>query len=237
MIIKADKVIEQERASKYLLPLNLQHFAGDDGGADDDQSTDDKQDDQGKDDDKKDDIDPGKDADKKASKTFSQEEVNAIAAKEAKKAMDKILKQIGVKDANSAKDALDKYNKMQEDQKTDTQKVIDKAKSLEDQNGTYTKENETLKAELSALKADVNPEFLSDVVVLAKTLVSDDIDMDAAIKTIITKYPNFKRETGKDVDAKSKPKFTTGDHKDDGKDNASEVWSNAFNWGQKTQQK
>lgn len=234
-MIRAEKL---ESVKKEYLPLNLQFHASDDGGADDDQGADDKQDNQGNDDDKKDDTDPDKkDADKKATKTFSQEEVNAIAAKEAKKAMDKVLKQIGMKDATSAKEALDKYNQLQEDQKTDAQKAIDKAKALETDNGTVTKENETLKAELSALKADVNPEFLSDVVVLAKTLVTDEVDMDAAIKLVIVKYPNFKREVKKDTDIKPKPKFSTGDHKDDGKDTNADAWKNAFNWGRTTEQK
>jgi hypothetical protein len=42
-------------------------------------------------------------------KTFTQDEVNSIAAKEAKKAQEKFRKQLGFDDFKNAKDGFSKY--------------------------------------------------------------------------------------------------------------------------------
>jgi DNA-directed RNA polymerase subunit F len=176
----------------------------------------------------------GSDDTKSKGKTFTQDDVNAIAAKEAKKAMEKVLKQLGVTDMKSAKDGLDQFKKIQDDQKTDAQKATEAAKVLEKTNSELSGQVNTLNAQLAALKADVSPDSLADVIVLANNLVNDDTDIDAAIQQVLKKYPNFKRaaanttntdETGKN----KKPKFTTGDHNTDkGKPTEQDQWANAF---------
>lgn len=242
-IIKSMDLIREGMKKEMYLPLNLQYFA-DDVSDDDEIIEDDKvsddADDTNKDD--KDSSDDNKDTKKTGSKdgkSFTQEDVNNIAAREAKRAQEKLLKSLGVKDAKSAKDGLEQFKKIQDDQKTDAEKAIDKAKTLEEENNNNLTKVQTLEAKLSALSNDVDPESVEDVVVLAKNLVNDDTDMDKAIKQVVKKYPHFKKsgkEDNKDDNSttKKKPKFSTGDHKDDSKDSDKDSWVNAFNWSQKS---
>ncbi|EGL82098.1 hypothetical protein CathTA2_2461 [Caldalkalibacillus thermarum TA2.A1] len=157
--------------------------------------------------------------------TFTQEDVNNIVAKEAKKAQEKLLKQLGIEDFNSAKEGLQKFKEWQESQKTEAEKQAERLQKLETDYQTVTSENETLKAQLSAMKAGVNPDSVEDVVTLAKNLVSDEVDMDQAIQKVLEKYPHFKAQ--QEPQQEQKPTFTTGQHT---KQPQSELdkWLNAF---------
>lgn len=125
-------------------------------------------------------------------KTFTQQDVNNIAAKEAKSAQEKLLKDLGIEDFNSAKEGLQKFQEWQDAQKTDAQKKDEQLNQLTDTNTSLQAENNTLKAQLSAMKQGVNSESIEDVVALAERQVSDDVTLDDAIKSVIEKYPHFK---------------------------------------------
>ena len=144
-------------------------------------------------------------------KTFTQEDVNNIVAREAKKAQEKLLKQLGIEDFKSAKEGLEKFREWQEAQKTEAEKQAERLQKLETDYQSVASENEMLKAQLSALKAGVNPDSVQDVVILAKAMVNDDVDMDQAIQKVLEKYPHFKAQ--QEPQQEQKPTFTTGDHK------------------------
>ena len=224
--------------------LDLQYFAADKGGGTGDEAGDHQppeEDPEGQKD--VDDLEPKKsdetEGDKdhkddsrkpKKDKVLSQSEVNALIARETKKAQEKLLKQLGVKDVKSAKEGLEKFKEIQESQLTEQQKIAKRAKELEESLTTTQQENGKLKAQLAALKADVDPESLDDVIVLANNMVDDDIDIDTAIKQVLKKYPHFKKQVGNpdsDPEDKKKPKFSSGTHQ---KKPESEVekWINAF---------
>lgn len=224
---KLDKVLSETMESKgKLLPLNLQFFAGEDGG--DDGSGDDSG--EGNDDgseDKEGSTEGGSDTSKTESKTFSQDDVNKIATKEARKATEKLLKQLGVQDFKSAKDGLAKFKELTDSQKSDVEKAIEKAKALEGEKGQLSSQVSTLSAQVAAMKADVNPDSLDDVIVLANNLTSDDVTVDDAIKQVLKKYPHFKRTADTEGTTK-KPKFSEGEHKKDDKVTDVEQWASAF---------
>ena|SRR5690625_2209353 len=146
-------------------------------------------------------------------KVFKQEDVNNIVAKESKKATEKLLKELGIEDFENAKDGLTKFKEWQDSQKTEQEKQAERLKQLEDNYNQATSEKENLQAQLSALKAGVVAESVEDVVVLAKNLVSDEVDMDEAIKQVIEKYPHFAQKEEKEEE---KPNFTTGQHHSEG---------------------
>jgi hypothetical protein len=169
------------------------------------------------------------DSSKAKSKTFTQDDVNAIAAKENKKAIEKIMKQLGVSDFKTAKEGLDKFKEIQDAQKTDAQKAIDKAKDLETTNTDLSKKVGLLNSQLAAMKADVNPDSLEDVIVLANALVTDDVTIDDAITKVLKKYPHFKRTGSASNEGDVKPpKFTDGSHKQDVKPSEADQWASAF---------
>lgn len=155
-------------------------------------------------------------ADTAEEKVFKQEDVNNIVAKEAKKAQEKLLKQLGIEDFDSAKDGLAKFREWQESQKTEQEKQAEKLQVLEGEKTTLSEENASLKAQISAMKAGVKPDSVEDVVVLAKNLVNDDVDMDAAIKLVVEKYPQFSHQ---EQENEPKPQFTTGQHQSGGSKN------------------
>lgn len=151
----------------------------------------------------------GQPNDKQGGKLFTQEDVNRIAAREAKEAQEKLLKQLGIEDFESAKEGLQKFREWQEAQKTEAEKQAEQLQKLQEQSQSLAAENEQLKAKLAAVQAGVNPNSIDDVVVLAKNYLSDDVDLHAAIGKVLEKYPHFAAAQPEE----KKPKFTVGDHK------------------------
>lgn len=151
------------------------------------------------------------------SKSFSQEDVNNLIAKEKKKATEKILKDLGIEDFENAKEGLQKFKEWQDSQKTEQEKQAELLQTLEQEKSTLAKENEDLKTQLAALKADVKAESVEDVVVLAHKYVSDEVDIDKAIQMVLEKYPHFKKQ--QESQQEQKPQFTTGQHQTSGSGN------------------
>lgn len=143
-------------------------------------------------------------------KTFTQEDVNNIATKEARKAQEKIFSELGIEDFENAKEGFKAFQQWQEDQKTESEKQAGKIDSLEKSNLSKDETIRSYEAQLSAMKAGVNAESVEDVVALAEKYVSDDVTIDEAIKQVTEKYPNFLGESQQKEDGK--PSFSTGQH-------------------------
>lgn len=182
--------------------LNLQFFADDNGG----NGGDGGQGDQGQQP-----QNPPKQDQQPNDKTFTQDDVNNIVAKEVKKAQEKLLKQLGIDDFNSAKEGLQKFREWQDAQKTEAQKQAERLQQLEQRFNDVQKEKENLLAQLAAVKAGVHADFVEDVIVLAQRLVNEDTTIDDAIAKVIEKYPHFK-EAPQQQDEPPKPQFSTGQH-------------------------
>lgn len=130
--------------------------------------------------------------------TFTQEQVNGIASKEAKKAQEKLLRDLGVEDFESAKDGLAKFKEYQDAQKTDVerqQEALQQAKEreskLSEDISTKDKEIASLNAKITALGLGVNNESIDDVIALAERNVNEEVTIEDAIKSVIDKYPHF----------------------------------------------
>ncbi|MGG4039903.1 hypothetical protein [Heyndrickxia ginsengihumi] len=148
-------------------------------------------------------------------KTFTQEEVTKIIANEAKKTQEKLLKQLGVDNFKNAKEGLAKFREWQDSQKTEQEKQAERLQELEQKFNSTSEENAVLRAQISAMKAGVKAESVEDVVVLARTLVNDEVDMDSAISKVLEKYPHFAQVVQKEQDnqdQQQKPTFSTGTH-------------------------
>lgn len=143
-------------------------------------------------------------------KTFTQEDVNNIVAREVKKTQEKLLKQLGIEDFNSAKEGLQKFKEWQESQKTEAQKQAERLQQLEQQFTAVQQEREALAAQLAAVKAGVHADYVEDVVVLAQRIVDDDTTMEDAIAKVLEKYPHFKE--AQQQQEPPKPQFSAGQH-------------------------
>lgn len=162
-------------------------------------------------------------------KMLTQREVNDLIARETRKAQEKLLKQLGVKDLKSAKDGLEKFRQMQEEQMSEQERIALRAKELEQEKEQLSTQVSTLNAQLAALKADVNPDSLDDVIVLANALVDENTDVEAAINKVLEKYPHFKKQQPEPqtTEEDKKPKFSTGKHKTETKSEL-DKWLEAF---------
>lgn len=130
-------------------------------------------------------------------KTFKQKDVNNIVAKESKKAIEKLLKELGIEDFGNAKDGMAKFKEWQESQKNEQEKQQETLNNLTKDKETLTSENQNLKAQIGAMKQGVKADFVEDVVALAERLVNDEMTIDEAIKAVVEKYPHFVGEDEK----------------------------------------
>lgn len=188
--------------NKYL-PLNLQFFADEEGDADQGESGGQEQQEQTE--------EQGTDSQQSEENTFTQDDVNNVVAKETKKIKEKMLKDLGVDSFKNAKEGMDQFKQWQEQQKTDAEKQQEQLDNITNEKESLSQENEKLQAQLSAFNKGVKPDSAEDVVTLAKNLVDDDTDIEAAIDKVIEKYPHFSGEQQEEEE--SKPSFTTGQHK------------------------
>lgn len=141
-------------------------------------------------------------------RTFSQEEVNGLVAKESKKAQEKIFKSLGFEDIKSAKEGFEKLKAWEDSQKSESEKSAEALNAKEQELAKALSDNKTLSAQLSALKQGVTADSVDDVIALSERLVSDEVSIDDAIKQILTKYPQFGTKQEQDEE-KPKPTFAT----------------------------
>ena len=151
---------------------------------------------------------------KEEAKTFTQEEVNGLVAKEAKKAQEKIFKSLGFEDVKSAKEGFEQLREWKDSQKTEAEKqseaIADEAMRLE---------NQQLTAKYAAITLGVRSDAVDDVIALAQSKVSDDVTINDAIAEVLAKYPQF-GNVPEEPKEEPKPSFSVGGTpsvKEDGK--------------------
>lgn len=116
-------------------------------------------------------------------KTFTQAEVNRMMKAEKESGRRSILKELGVEDVKGTKEALEKYQKYLDSQKSDLEKANENLNEI--QAKLTSAENRANKAEF-CLKAiaefEANPKSVDDLVAIAMTKVTDDKDIATILK-------------------------------------------------------
>lgn len=222
--MKVNQPTSKVEGEKFFIPMKLRHFSEPTEGQGDQQA--DNQTGGDTQQQEKTDVQSGTgDQQSQEGKTFTQEDVNNLIAKETRKQQEKLLKQLGVENFENAKEGMEKFKEWQESQKTEQQKQAERLQELETNYSTISEENTDLKAQISAMKSGVLAESVEDVVTLAKTMVSDDMDMDAAIAKVVEKYPHFAQQQQEEQE--EKPSFSKGQHQKK-QETQVEQWLNAF---------
>jgi hypothetical protein len=144
-------------------------------------------------------------------KTFTQEEVNGLVSKEAKKAQEKIFKNLGFEDVKSAKEGLQQLKEWKDSQKSEAEKQSEALATKEKELEQVLSDKKNLEAKLSALTLGVNAESVDDVITLSARLVTDEVSIEDAIGQVLQKYPQFGR-TEQPED--KKPRFSAGGNPD-----------------------
>ncbi|ARO21611.1 hypothetical protein B2J90_29840 (plasmid) [Bacillus tropicus] len=155
--------------------------------------------------------------------TFTQEQLDAAKAEQ----QEALLKQLGVENVDQLTQTLTDWKAHQETLKTDQEKQQEQLANYQNQ----VKEQESalfnLQAENAAIKSGITEEKnLNAVITLAKTKVSDDIDITKAIEMVVEEFPHFK-DVVEEPQGTPKPTFTTGQHQKKTLTEA-EQWASAF---------
>lgn len=167
------------------MPYKLQFFA-EDGEADTNAA------DGGE---EKDTVEGTKPGETETTKTFTQEELNSAIK-------DRLARE---KKGLPTKEELKDYKDWKETQKTEEQKVNEKITAAEQARLDAVNESSSLKAQVACLKQGVLADNIDDVTVLAQRLVTEDLNIDEAIKQVVKKYPQFAT-----IATTAKPSVTTG---------------------------
>lgn len=118
----------------------------------------------------------------KQAKTYTQEEVNALLAKEKRQGKNSVLKALGLASVDEGKDFVEKAKKVASEGKT-AEEVAAEAINTE-KTARIKAENELLTAHrtVAVMKAGFKSEYVDDVVAIASTKVTEEKDFDAVLE-------------------------------------------------------
>lgn len=143
-------------------------------------------------------------------KTFTQDEVNKLAAREKRQGVNSVYKQLGIDPKD--KKAVAMFKAIVDSQKSEEQK------RLENQNESNQKiaeaEERAMKAEIKAelMVAGIQSQYVEDAMTLVTARISEDQDAKTVISELKTKYSVWFKEAEEDdkKDESTKKKDGTG---------------------------
>lgn len=124
-------------------------------------------------------------------KTFTQEEVNRMMAKEKREGKLSVLKELGVEDVKNAKEGLKKYQEYLDAQKTEAQRAQEEAQRLAEEKAELEKKALMADIQVSALKSGIKADFLDDAIILAQSKKTDNTTYEDIFNKLKQTYPNF----------------------------------------------
>ncbi|KXT79109.1 hypothetical protein [Streptococcus sp. DD13] len=122
-------------------------------------------------------VDPGENQVQESTeqtRTFTQEEVTGLVAKESKKAQEKIFKSLGFEDIKSAKEGFEKLKAWEDSQKSESEKNAEALAMKEQELAEALSSNKNLEAKLSALTLGVTAESVDDLIFLKRWTAIQD---------------------------------------------------------------
>lgn len=127
------------------------------------------------------------------SKSYTQEQLNSMMAREKRTARQAILKELGF-DPKSEKDFTDTLSEIKKTLDSGkTQQQLDKEakKAAEDKLAEAESKNAKLELKVAALAVGAKPEALDDIITLALSKMGDGNPSDKVLKELKEKYPTL----------------------------------------------
>lgn len=118
-------------------------------------------------------------------KTFTQEQVNKMMAREKSQGRNSILNELGIDPKDT--EAIESLKAIVDSQKTDEQKAAEQDREADEL--AYRLLIAETKAE--ALQMNFKEEFVDDIVILATAGAAEINDVKAKLNEVKDKYPNF----------------------------------------------
>ena len=129
-------------------------------------------------------------------KTFTQEEVNRMMAAEKRQGRASVLSELGYDPKD--KEAIAKLKALIDGNKTEEQKKADKEQELTNAAAEANRRAEAAERKLQALSSGCDPAAVDDVMTLANSRVTEEVDFAKALEQVKEKYPNFFGGNGSD---------------------------------------
>ena len=127
------------------------------------------------------------DADNKPLKTFTQEDLNRIAAQEKRQGVASTLKELGFDKLEDAKAAIEAYNQQKQANMTE----IERAQQEKAEEAKKAKKAEFVEQKFAAVAAGCSANNAADVVMLAKSRMTDAKTFEDALEEIKEQYPQM----------------------------------------------
>ncbi len=122
-------------------------------------------------------------------KTFTQEELNKIASRENEQGRAAVLRELGINPDD--KGAIERYKKLIEQNQSNEERLNTQLQTEQTEKANALARAETAEIKLAAIQAGVNPEMVDDLVILAKTKVTETKTIDKVIEEMKTTHPMF----------------------------------------------
>lgn len=129
-----------------------------------------------------------------AGKTFTQDEVNALAAEEKKQGRAAVLRELGIDPED--KNAIKRYSQLIKENQTKEEQLSNELNAANTAKDEAEARASAAEMKLAAIQKGVNPKFVDDVLVLAQSKVTDDKPIDKVLDEMKTTYPAFFGEDG-----------------------------------------
>lgn len=121
-------------------------------------------------------------------KTFTQEEVNKLVAKEKRKGRHSFLRELGLDPEN--KDAVANLKKLLEDNQSEGERRDKALKDAQDATSKETTRANAAERKLAVLLAGCNKDFVDEVTAMALAKMSEDVDFEEALEAVKKKMPS-----------------------------------------------
>lgn len=121
------------------------------------------------------------------SKTFSQEQVTAMMAKEKKQGRASVYKELGINPDDS--NMVSMFKSFIESQKTEEQKQQEQAATNAAKYAEIESRAKIAEAKVDAMQLGVLPQYVDDVVTLVLAKQSEDADIKTEVSQLKSKYP------------------------------------------------
>lgn len=124
-------------------------------------------------------------------KTFTQEDLNRVGAREKRQGVASVLKSLGFEDEESAKAFVEKYRKEENDKKDELTIANESLQTEKKAKEEAEKRVNVLEKKLKALSMGVPESHIEDVVTLATSKVTEDKSFDEAMEDLKKLYPSM----------------------------------------------
>ena len=131
-------------------------------------------------------------------KTFTQEDVNKLLAREKRKGKASVLKELGLNPED--KDAIANLKKILGEHQTDSEKKDNELKAAQDTASKETNRANKAEQKLKVLMAGCKKDFVDEVTAMALAKADEDTDFDAALEAVKKKMAACFDEEEEDQD-------------------------------------